>query len=384
MKNHTALLQKHMTMLCEIIGARPTGSVENKAATDYVIEILNTLGFNTHRQEFDCIDWRNSGATLTIDGQDTPIQPAEYSLPCEIEAEFVCIDTLEALRKADVSKKIAVLYGELCKEPLMPKGFVFYNPDEHKQIIALLEEKSPTAIITVSATDEHIIQDGDFTIPCAVVQQDSLDVFIQNVGRRARLSIKTERIPTQASNVIATYGSTDNTVCFTAHIDTKPTTPGALDNASGVSVLLALAEAVTSKEYPYRIEIALLNGEDYYSTPGEVVFMNELTPRYSLAVNVDGVGLKNNTTSVSFYDCPSSLEERILESASHFGIERIDPWPMGDHMIFASFGIPTIALTASSIFTLIGNTIHTPDDDMKNIDIDILDQVVQFLLDCIH
>jgi len=42
-----------------------------------------------------------------------------------------------------LSSKIAVLYGELGKEPLMPKNFVFWNPDEHKQIVALLEEKKP-------------------------------------------------------------------------------------------------------------------------------------------------------------------------------------------------------------------------------------------------
>ena len=31
-------------------------------------------------------------------------------------------------------------------------------------------------------------------------------------------------------------------------------------------------------------------------------------------------------------------------------IEQIEPWPMGDHIIFAACGIPTVAITASNIF----------------------------------
>ena len=178
MKSYTSSLQSHMDMLCETIGARPTGSAKNKEAVDYVLGVFQKCGFETRKQELDCMDWRDSGASLSIDGQDVPAASSEYSLPCDVEAEFVCLDTVDALQKADLSGKIAVLHGEFCKEPLMPKNFEFYNPDEHKQIIALLEEKTPEAIITVSPNNDHIIQGGDFDIPCAVVQERKLDALI--------------------------------------------------------------------------------------------------------------------------------------------------------------------------------------------------------------
>ena len=76
-----------------------------------------------------------------------------------------------------------VMYGELCSEPLMPKNFEFYNPDEHKEIIALLEEKNPVAIIIVNPYAEHVIQDGDFNIPCAIVDIGTLDVFLQSADK---------------------------------------------------------------------------------------------------------------------------------------------------------------------------------------------------------
>ena len=233
--------------------------------------------------------------------------------------------------------------------------------------------------------DIHIIQDGDFNIPCVVVCGKALNNFLHNADRKARLTITAERRPAKAHNVLATYGTSRDKLCFSAHIDTKPTTPGALDNASGISVLLAFAESFSGKEFPYQIEIVLLNGEDYYSTPGEMAYMGGLTPEYNLAVNVDGVGLKDSATSVSFYECPKQIEERIMEHAKRIdGIEKIEPWPMGDHMIFAMYGIPTIALTAANIFSLVNTFTHTPDDDMKNIDFAVLSNAVRFLLSCVE
>lgn len=383
--DHIISLRNHLEMLSENIGARPTGSAKNNAAVEYAFESFQKCGLQVRKQEFSCMDWKNSGAALRIDNRDIPVEPAEYSLPCDTTAEFICIDTVDTLRNAELSGKIAVLHGDLCKEPLMPKNFEFYNPDEHKQIIALLEGKNPTAIITVISGKEHIIQDGDFNIPCAVISADMLDVFLHSFGGRAKLTINTERIPVKAHNVIATYGTKKHKMCFSAHIDTKPATPGALDNASGVSALLAFAESLSGKHFPFQIEIVLFNGEDYYSCPGEMAFMGGLSMDYILAVNVDGIGLKNCATSVSFYSCSKKIENRIMERVEKTtGVERIEPWPMGDHMIFATFGVPTIAITASDIFGLLNTIIHSSDDNTENIDMNVLNNAVQFLSSCVN
>ena len=184
--------------------------------------------------------------------------------------------------------------------------------------------------------------------------------------------------------MIATYGHGCDKICFSAHIDTKPITCGALDNASGVSVLLTLAEFIANTHCPFQIEFVLLNGEDYYSTPGEMAYMVGLTPDYLLAVNVDGVGLRGSDTSISFYECSQELETHIMNCVKKTsGIERIEPWPMGDHMLFVNRGIPVVALTACNIFSILDTVLHTPADDMKNIDLHTLDNIVIFLLNCL-
>ena len=383
MKDYSISLQKHMRMLCETIGARPTGSANNKAAVDYTANVLRQCGMEVRLQEFDCMDWQNRGASLRVDNQSVPVEASEYSLTCEVEAEFVCVGLVDELQSAELTGRIAVLHGDLCKEPLMPKNFEFYNPDEHKQIIALLEEKNPAAIITAAPTKDHIIQDGDFNIPCAVVGADTLGIFTENGGKRAKLTINAERLPAKAYNVIASYGAAKNRLCLSAHVDTKPITPGALDNASGVAALLTFAETVSEKKYPFSIEIVLFNGEDYYSTPGEVAFMGSLSTEYLLAVNVDGIGLKDSATSVSFYSYKPEMERALMKRVEQTtGMEKIEPWPMGDHMLFASYGIPTVAITASNIFGLMGSVLHSPEDNMDMIDLERLSNTVRFLESC--
>lgn len=383
------LLNLHMTKLCDVIGARPTGSEANKAAVQYAADTFKDLGLTVTLQEFPCMDWKNYGAQLTLDGVQVEVAAAEYSAPCNVTGKLVCVSNIEELKAADLQNKICVMYGELCKEPLMPKSMTFWNPVEHKEIIRELESKMPLAIITVSFLPNvpvPIIQDGDFNIPCATVTGTALDVLL-NSKDDAVLQIITQRQPTTAANVIATYGKGSGKVSFSAHIDTKPTTPGALDNGGGVAVLLALASKIVKTEYPYQIEFALFNGEDYYSNPGEILFMQSYLQNpgdYVCAFNVDGVGMKDSSTSYSFYECPDELQHRIdTFAATCPDIEKIEPWPMGDHMIFAGSGIPAVAVTATHIFNLMEAVMHTPKDNLAIVDMDQLESTVKFLFGCI-
>ncbi|MCL1897664.1 MAG: M28 family peptidase [Micrococcales bacterium] len=378
MDNQSAALRRHMAVLCDQIGPRPTGSAANRRAVDYVDEELTKVGWSTERQAFECIDWINSGASLRLLGvADLAVEPAEYAMPGDVKGRLVAAGTVEELADLNLAGQVLYLHGDLAKEPLMPKGFEFYNPEEHQQIIGLLEGKAPAAIITAG----QVIQDGDFDIPCGVVQPVAHDLMLAHQGLPAHLVVRTERRPAVASNLIGNFGSGPRKVCLSAHIDTKATTPGALDNASGVAVLLVAAAQLANQELPLEVQIVVFNGEDYYSTPGEMVFMRQLKPEFDLAINVDGVGLKGSPTSYSFYQCPDLLAEKATQVAEQVqNTELIEPWPMGDHMVFATCGIPSIALTASGIFPLIDQVLHTPKDTLDLIDFEILSQVVDLVV----
>lgn len=94
--------------------------------------------------------------------------------------------------------------------------------------------------------------------------------------------------------------------------------------------------------------------------------------------------MEDSKTSYSFYECNEAFEKRIVSVAQDFsGVEKIDPWPMGDHMLFASSGVPAVAITASNIFTLMESVMHTPTDNLSIVDVNRIEEAVRFLRSCI-
>ncbi len=378
------IIRNHLEILCNQIGPRPTGSRNNMTAANYAERIFNSFSLSCHRQEFDCLSWENNGAFLEVFGQPIEAIPSDYSLGCSIEADFLLFDNIESLENSKLEGKIAVLHGQLTQEPLMPKKFVFYNPDSHKKIIAVLEEKNPLAIITVSPIDDvffPIIEDGDFNIPVMIIKKDSLDLLQRKSDFPLTLKIDANRIKSKANNVIATKGN-GKKIAMTAHIDTKPNTAGALDNACGVSVLLAVAEKIEKNPINNCIEIAILNGEDYFSTPGEVAYMNKYLKKpddFKFCINIDGIALKNSKTAYSFYDCGDIVKDRISMEAKKSGFIEINQWLSGDHMMFAMNGVPSLALTSEGIFDISEAIIHTPQDDLSLVDLDKASDIADFL-----
>ena len=377
-------IEQYLQVLCNEIGERPTGSEANQKAVDYVSKEFEKCGCQVQRQRFDCMDWIHRECNLMVEGKQVGIFPAPYSLACDVQGKIVCINSLDELRRTEITDKIVLLCGELASEPLMPKSFVFWNPDEHKETISLLENGKPLAVLTVSLSAEKyipVIEDGDFEIACGIVLPESVNLL--HNGADAILQINTERKAATAENIIATLGKGERKICFSAHIDTKEGTPGALDNASGVTVLLALAGNLSGKELPYRVEFVLFNGEDYYSNPGEMTYMASYLSKpeeYVYAYNIDGVGVKNQKLSYSLYECPKEFVSSIAKTAKEFqDIEEIEPWPQGDHTLFAVSGVPAVALTSSGIFGLVDEVLHTESDTLEWIDTSKIEMVVDFL-----
>lgn len=385
MKSIKKSVAGHMEKLCQEIGPRATGSAGNKLAVDYAAEKFRLLGFDVQLQEFPCMNWQNDGAELFVDDQAVEVEAAEYAMPCDVSGELICVQTIPELQAADLTNKICVMYGDLCKEPIMPKSMVFWNPEEHQAIIRELEQKQPLAVITVSFLEEvavPIIQDGDFTVPCGTVKGKFLPSLINK--KNAALRLFTERRAAVAANVIATYGQ-GKKLAYSAHIDTKPTTPGALDNGTGVATLLTLAEQLVETKLSHPLEFVLFNGEDYYSMPGEMTFMAQSLNQpeeYEFAINVDGAGMQNSSISYSLYECSEQLTAQLdTFSKAYPTVEKVEPWPMGDHMLFAGAGIPAAAITSTQIYLLMEAVMHTPKDNLSIVDFQRLEETVQYLVE---
>ena len=367
------LVLRHLAAIVAI-GERPTGSSANQRAETYTEEALCAAGCRVERLVFPCADWWPGQVTCQC-GEARLFGVANpYSPSCIVEAGIVTASTDTDLAALKAAGSIVVLHGPLTAAPWMPAEFPFYTDEEARNRVRLLRAMRPAAVITVSPREDFpvpVIIDGSFDLPSCTVGAAAGDDLIAWGNRPARLAIESRTVITEGANVIARLGGDGPCIVISAHLDTKHFTPGALDNATGVAVLLALA-ARFAADPPCPLELVLFNGEEHYAAPGEVAYLEDGrldAERVRLAINLDGIGQVGYPASLAFFVCPSTLELAVREVIAGVPeVVEVDPWPAGDHMIFCLRGVPSMAVSSAAPPDALEAVIHTPVDTLDQVD----------------
>ncbi len=378
------LLQKcssYLKTLCVDIPERSVGSQGNRMATIFFEKVLASLGWKTETPEFNAVDWKENGATLKADEEEFKVLVSPYSQGCICQAVLAAASNLSELESGNFEDKILFVHGELAKEQLMPKNFVFYNPPEHQRIVSLLENSGACAIVAATGRNSALaggvypfplIEDGDFDTPSVYMTEEEGQKLIPYIGKELSLRSSSERIPGKSCNVIGRINSSKKErIVITAHIDAKKGTPGAIDNATGVAVLLLVAELLKDYRGSRMIEIVAFNGEDYYAVPGQMNFIRANQNTFDnivLNINIDGAGFHVGRTALSFFGLP----ERLLSHARNVVNESPQLvegalWPQGDHSIFVQYGRPAIAVSSEWFVNNADNQniTHTEKDNLS-------------------
>lgn len=334
----------------------------------------------TESTELSVMDWKSDGATLKCDGQSFEVFSSQYSLGCSVQGELMAVCTIEQLEQANITDKILLLYGQIASQQIAPKNFPFWNPEEHQHLISVLEQGKPKALICATERNPAtaggvypfpLFEDGDFDIPSVFMKDTEGERLLACAGKTVELISKAERIPSTAFNVIGiNSGQTQNRIVITAHIDTKIGTPGAIDNGTGVAVVLSIAELLKDYAGKYPIELVIFNGEDYYAASGQIKYVEQNEGRFNdiiLNINIDGAGYKEGLS----YFSPMELSDNILNTlqeilGDHPEIKEGTPWYQGDHSLFLQQGCPAIAVTSQLFIDEMEcqDITHTPKDNL--------------------
>jgi aminopeptidase YwaD len=384
--------QKHLNKLCLDFPTRRVGAQGNREANEFLAETFESFGFAIECQPFECIDWVQNGATLSVKGEQFRVQAGPFTPGCQAKAPLAVVSSLEELEAADIQKKLLLLRGDIAREPLMPKNFPFYNPDEHRRIIALLEAKQPYAVLAATGRSPEtagavypfpLIEDGDFNLPSAYMTEEEGARLASYADKRAAIVIEAERRPSSGFNLSARKGRFDRRLAFSAHLDAKEGTPGALDNAASVVVLLLLAELLKDYEGETGVELVPFNGEDHYSAAGEIAYLKANQGKLNqvlLNVNMDGLGSHHGKTLYSLYECPQELQSVVQEAiAAQADFAAGPPWFQGDHMLFVMNGVPALALTSENFMQILTEIAHTPKDRPELVDCEKLVKIATAL-----
>ena len=185
-------------------------------------------------------------------------------------------------------------------------------------------------------------------------------------------------------NVIGTQGELtpgEPWLLVGAHLDTVPQGPGAEDNASGVGVVLALAEALQQTRSRLPVVLVAFGSEEPRGPSddehhyGSRAYVASLTPaqRRSLRamVSLDRVGV-GDVVPVGSAAEPNSLTDELQAAARRVGVPTmIDPFQRSsDHWSFVRDGLPGVRLGSTPYAGY-----HNADDVPAGVDRDQLERV---------
>ena len=383
----------YLKTLCGVKPNRRTGSAGNREATEFFANTIRPYGYVIDTAPFECLDYVRGETLLARGGDSFDVYTSPYSLGCDVTVELVAVSSMEELESANCAGRILLMKGAICAEQLMPKNFIFYNPEHHQKLIALLEDKKPAGIITATAKNPEqvgaldpfpLFVDGDFDLPSVYCRDSIGEVLSQMQGDVFHMKIDAQRLPSRAANIIACINrEAAQKIVITAHIDAYEDTPGALDNASGTVVLLLLAEMLSDYRGELGIEIAAFNGEDHYSAGGQMDYLSRYGSEFNriqLAINIDDVGYKKGKSAFSFYQCSPKIQQKAETIFQGFaGLVLGEPWFNGDHMIFVQSSVPALAFTAEQGSELMATVTHTTLDTPELVDPGKLVEVAQAL-----
>lgn len=387
-------MMQHLRILSSDIGTRPIGSSSNTAAADYILDTFHNSGLKVETQPFEVPNWRDHGSYIHLNGVRLNARTNTFSPPCEIDAKIIPLCTIEELEASqELTDQIALLYGELTKESLTAKGFTIYNPEHHRKIIRLLEQKQPRAMITVSmqagSDPLPLLNDWEFNIPSVTVSPETGLRLMHNHPTNStsvQLTINSSREPGLTRNIIAKWdGYRKERIMLTAHYDTVFGTNGAYDNASGVSALLTLAEQIAKRrDLRTGFEFIAFSSEEYLGL-GDHIYLknNHKEDFYTVlaALNFDGIGQTLGTNNLTLM-AGSNIFQRALRSLKmkYPAVQWTEPWYESNHYTFFSRGIPSIPFSCNGV----ANILHTKEDQMDWISADRLYEVNTLALEIIE
>lgn len=144
-----------------------------------------------------------------------------------------------------------------------------------------------------------------------------------------------------------------------AHLDTVPEAPGAEDNASGIGVLLTLADALSDRQSRLPVVLVAFGSEEprgetdddhHYGSRAFVASMSR-AQRDSLRgmVSMDRVGV-GSTLPIGSSAQPSSLRAELVRAADRAGVEYVAETGQrsSDHWSFVRAGLHGVRLGGTS------------------------------------
>jgi len=372
---------RQVAHLTENIGPRPSGSLQAKAAVDYVAAELRQLGLDVHLEEVKVPHWVRGAETAELTeyaGQASGTTQkivltalgGSTSTPGEgITTDVVVVnnfDELKALGYDKVAGKI-VLFNEIFDKQKAAAGMAFPAYGEAVRYRgagpkAAADLGAVAALVrSVGSADFRLPHTG-FSLPAGIpagaVTAEDADLIAHLFAQRKvrlRLTLTPQKLPDAISyNVIADLKGSEHpeqVVVVSGHLDSWDLGTGAIDDGAGVVVAMEAAEILQKlRLHPKRTlrVIAWMDeesggaGSQAYTKDHSAEFLNHVAAIESDAGAAHPLGFDVKMTPHA-----AELLRPALEILQSFGANAVQPssYPPGaDIAAMSESGVPALGI----------------------------------------
>ena len=354
-------LWQDLATLCEF-GGRFAGTESEARAREFLRHRLASMGLEVTSHEVPYDGWQRGNATLTH------LASPPRSLPCHslgrspaTPPDGVTAEVVDLGRgtEEEFTRRAGKLRGRFA---LVHHEYMFSTEHVHRRRkYEWAQQHGAVGFMIASHLPGDTLVTGSSSsgtpdaIPALGISQETAAVLTRESGDAPIVNVKIEVIhqPSVAENLIVDIpGSTPEQVVLCAHYDGHDLAQSAIDNASGVACVLAIARLLAPRVPSLKrgLRVALFTVEEW-GLMGSREYVDELTAaerdNLKLVVNLDAVvGSPRLTALTSGFD---ELAPFLRSVSEQLGIALGSHAPMmanSDHYNFARVGIPALRLVA--------------------------------------
>ncbi|WP_297201996.1 M28 family metallopeptidase [uncultured Flavonifractor sp.] len=354
----------------ETCSGRLAGTLGNQAAADYIAQQFQQIGLSP------------------MGGSEDYFQPyVQETFDPNQESQILIAQFADGSTKSYHSG--VDFYPLAIRGELRIAGEVRPSSDETLESASVLDVigangETQGQIICASAATATLYTAGELGNSIRVPEELFVELLsCTSIQFQGELEIQESTV----NNVIGVYSgeSHNQAILITAHFDHvggfgDVVYPGAMDNASGVAVLLQTARYLIEQkiELPYDVVFCAFNGEDMGLQGSKAFCEKELPYEQVNGINIDTVGA-NGADALELSDTNADMASQMTTALGEVGLScSVVPVGNSDHNALLMAQIPTISIgEAPEHYETV---IHTPGDTIDNLDTERMEQIVNGLV----
>ncbi len=364
----------YLTELAVDVGVRTSGTDLEAEAADFLVDQLEELGYSPEVQEFS---WDSPTASFSILGVETETLDANTlggTPDGEATAELVFVGLA---RPSDMPAE-----GLEGKIALIERGEITFG----SKVAEVKNAGALAAVIYNNASGGFRgTLGGRGDIPAISLSradgQRLKELLDQGETIEAAVTVQDNAVPSR--NVMAELPGTEvGVVVIGAHYDTVPDSIGASDNSSGMGALLAIAERVADRSFPFTLRFVAfgseetgLHGSEYYVASLSAGELEEIF----LMVNLDSVGSGSHLRLAGDRWAANHVKETADREDISLELVRRSGWGGSDHVNFRDAWVPVLFFLSNDL-----SRINSPADTMEHINSSLLGDVTALILDLLE